>query len=234
MYTRSAIYYDAIYSFKNYREEAEKLDKLIQQYKRSPGKSLLDVACGTGGHIKFLKERYQVEGLDINPKMLRIARQKNPDTNFHRGEMLTFDLKRHFDAIVCLFSSIGYARTRARLRKAIRNMARHLKPGGVLIIEPWLTPETFTEGTLHANFADRPELKIARMNVSRVKNGVSVLDLHYLVGTPQGIKYFREPQELGLFPHEEYKGAFQSCKLEVIFDPEGFTGRGLYIATRPL
>ncbi len=227
MYTRSAIYYDAIYSFKNYKEEAEKLDKLIQQHKRSSGKSLLDVACGTGEHITFLKEHYQVEGLDINPRMLRIARQKNPDTNFHRGEMLTFDLKRQFDAIVCLFSSIGYARTRARLRKAVKNMARHLKPGGVLIVEPWLTPETFTEGTLHANFVDRATLKIARMNVSRVKNGVSVLDLHYLIGTPQGIEYFREPQELGLFSHEEYKGAFQSCELEVTFYPEGFTGRGL-------
>ncbi len=200
MYTRSAIYYDAIYSFKNYKEEAEKLDKLIQQCKRSLGKSLLDVACGTGGHITFLKEHYQVEGLDINPRMLRIARQKNPEINFYRGDILAFDLKRPFDAIVCLFSSIGYVRTRARLRKAVKNMARHLKPGGVLIVEPWLTPETFTEGTLHANFVDRPELKIARMNVSRVQNGVSVLDLHYLVGTPQGIKYFREPQELGLFP----------------------------------
>ncbi len=141
MYTRSAVYYDAIYSFKNYKEEAEKLDKLIQQYKRSPGKSLLDVASETGGHVTFLKEHYQVEGLDINPRMLRIALQKNPDTNFHQGEMLTFDLKTRFDAIVCLFSSIGYARTRARLRKAVKNMAHHLNPGVVLIIEPWFAPK---------------------------------------------------------------------------------------------
>ncbi len=77
---------------------------------------------------------------------------------------------------------------------------------------------------------NRPDLKIARMNVSSVKNGVSVLDLHCLVGTPEGIEYFREPMELGLFEDQDYRQALQACKLDVIFDPEGLTGRGLYIA----
>ncbi len=60
--------------------------------------------------------------------------------------MLDFDLKRQFDAVTCLFSSIGYVKTKSRLGKAIRNISRHLLPGGVLLIEPWFTPEQWHPG----------------------------------------------------------------------------------------
>ena len=85
MYSRSAIYYDLIYSFKNYRSESEKLDEFIQQFKKTRGKTLLDLACGTGSHITYLKNWYEIEGLDINPEMLTQARRKHPEIVFHKG-----------------------------------------------------------------------------------------------------------------------------------------------------
>ena len=108
MYDRSAELYDAIYSFKNYEEEAAKLHELIQKHGRSMGNDLLEVACGTGGHITYLKDNYSVEGLDLSPKMLRLAKRKHPDVVFHRSDMVSFKLKKHFDAITCLFSAIGH------------------------------------------------------------------------------------------------------------------------------
>lgn len=232
MYQKSAIYYDSIYSFKNYQKEAEKVHSLIQQNKRSEGRTLLDVACGTGGHLALLKDHYEVQGLDANPDMLKISRQKHPDIIFHKADMLGFDLKRGFDAIICLFSSIGYVKTRQRLNKAIQNMARHLHSGGVLIIEPWFSPEAFTPGTIHGLWVDQPDLKIARMNLSTVKGNLSIMDMHHLVGTTKGIEHFIEHHEMGLFTHEEYLGAFKLARLELTHDPEGLTGRGLYIATQ--
>jgi len=95
--------------------------------------------------------------------------------------MVDFALEERFDAIVCLFSSIGYIRKEARLRAAVQNMAHHLKPGGVLVIEPWLTPDVFQHGTVYATYVDQPELKIARMNISQVQGDLSVFDFHYLV-----------------------------------------------------
>jgi len=111
MFTKSAAFYDAIYSFKNYEREAQQLHALIQQHKRSTGMALLDVACGTGAHIPFLREHYAVEGLDLDANLLAIARQRNPDITFHQADMLDFDLGHSFDVIVCLFSSIGYVKT---------------------------------------------------------------------------------------------------------------------------
>ena len=86
MYRQLASYYDEIYHFKDYQKEAQKIETLIQQHKKSSGDQLLDVACGTGNHIEYLKQHYTVEGLDSSSEMLRIARKKLPDVVFHLGK----------------------------------------------------------------------------------------------------------------------------------------------------
>ena len=231
MYDRSAELYDTIYSFKNYEKEAAKLHQLIQKHKRSKGGDLLEVACGTGGHITYLKNNYSVEGLDLSSQMLRLAKKKHPDIVFHRGDMISFRLKKRFDAITCLFSAVGHMKTKRRLGLAVRNMSRHLKPRGVLIVEPWITPQQWRKGFVHANFVDQPELKVARMNISKTRGRLSVLDMHHLVATPNRVEHFVERLELGLFTHDEYLHAFRRSGLETSYDPEGLMGRGLYIGT---
>src|SRR5215467_1638226 len=185
MYSKSEAFYDAIYgSMKDYAKEAALVHALIQQYKRTPGNRLLDVACGTGAHIAFLQRDYTVEGLDLDEEMLAIARQRNPAVTFHHGDMVDFDLGHTFDVVMCLFSSIGYTNTLQRLQQALQTMRRHLNPGGVLLIEPWLAPEMYKVGHLSATLVNQPDLKIARMNKAEVEGRVSVMDFHYLVATP--------------------------------------------------
>jgi hypothetical protein len=70
------------------------------------------------------------------------------------------------------------------------------------------------------------------MYISEVEDLVSVLDIDYLVGTPQRITRFSERHELGLFTHEEYSGVFHRAGLEVHYDPEGLWGRGMYLGIR--
>ena len=233
MYDRSAEFYDAIYSFKNYEKETARLHELIQQHKRSPGNELLDVACGTGGHIAYLKRNYSVEGLDINPLMLRLARKKHPDVVFYRRDMTNFWLRKEFDVVTCLFSAIGHVKTRRRLDLAVRAMARHLKPGGVLVVESWPTPRQWQNGRLGANFVDEPNLKIARFSISKARGRLSVQDLHHLVATPNRIQHFVERLEMGLFTNDEYLDAFRQARLEVTHDEEGLMGRGLYLGIKP-
>lgn len=233
MFTKSAAFYDAIYAFKDYEGEANRLHDLIQQHKQSDSAALLDVACGTGRHLTHLCTLYAAEGLDLDPALLAIARQRLPDLAFHEGDMVTFDLGRQFDAITCLFSAIGYVRPLAQMQAAVGNMACHLRPGGVLIVEPWFTPATWHPGTVHATFVNQPDLKIARMNISGVRDNLAIVDFHYLIGTPDGIEYFAEHHELALYTHEEYRAAFGAAGLRVVHDAEGLTGRGLYIGLQP-
>jgi SAM-dependent methyltransferase len=235
VFSRSARLYDAIYaSIRDYPSEAVELDRLIQA--RRPGAaSLLDVACGTAAHLEHLErlERYEVAGLDLDPEMLAVARERLPQATFHQGDMAEFDLGRRFDAVVCMFSSIGYVQTEQRLRSAAAAMALHLERRGVLVVEPWLAPEVWQDGHLGGVFVDEPELKIARLNVAGRRGSLSVVDFHYLVATPAGVEHFTELHELGLFTAEQYLEAFRAAGLEAEHDPEGPMGRGFYVATAP-
>jgi SAM-dependent methyltransferase len=232
MFSRSARLYDAIYgSFKDFGAEAERLHHLVQQHKPR-ARSLLDVACGTGAHLAHLAPRYDVEGLDLDPGMLTVARERLPAVPLHEADMVDFDLGRCFDAVVCLFSSIGYARTRERLERAAASMARHLEPGGVLVLEPWVLPEQWDPSRVHAVFVDEPDLKVARMSVPPPLGPEVELEFHYLVGRRDGVEHFAERHVLGMFTHDDYVAALRAAGLEVEHDPDGLTGRGLYFGAR--
>ena len=233
MFTGSAQFYDIIYSFKDYQAEAEQLTAIIGDRLRSGGIRLLDVACGTGLHIEHLRDNYDVAGLDLDPRLLEIARQRNPGVAFHQGTMVDFQLVGTFDVVTCLFSSIGYVKNREGLARSVACMAKHLVPGGLLVIEPWFTPEAWRPNTVHSLFIDESDLKIARINTSFSQGRLSYFDLHYLVGTPDGTEHFVERHELGLFTFGEMQAALSKAGLEVEYDPEGLTGRGLHLGLRP-
>lgn len=233
MFTKSVAWYDAVYSWKNYEREAQRLRLLMEQHAGRPITTLLDVACGTGQHITHLKPHYTIDGLDVDPEMLSLARRRHPDVTFHQGDMRTFDLGRRFDAVTCLFSSIAYCRSTVELARTVGCMARHANPGGVVIVEPFFGPAQFTPGHLGAIFVDRPDLKIARINTASVANRTAVMVFHYLVGDPDGVRHFTERHEMTLFTHDEYLVAFEAAALRAAYDEEGLMGRGLYIGVRP-
>ena len=161
-----------------------------------------------------------------------ITRQQLPDVPLPHADMTTFNLGRPFDVVTCLFSSIGYVKTLDNLFRTVQCMARHLTPGGVLLIEPWFTPETWHPGTVSARFIDEPNLKIARINTSFVQGRLSYMDLHYLIGTPEGTEHYVERHELGLFTTEEMMRVLTACGLEATYDQDGLSGRGLFIGQR--
>jgi ubiquinone/menaquinone biosynthesis C-methylase UbiE len=231
MYGRSAKFYDACYAFKDYKAELGRLRAMMQP-RVADGATLLDVACGTGTHLELLREFYRVEGLDINPEMIELARKKCPGVTFHCGDMLTFDLGRRFDVVTCLFSSIVYVQTVENMRRAVANMGRHVSDGGMLLVDPWVSPSDFWEDRVTMNVVDRPESKIVWMYASRRVGLTAVLDINYLIGTAAGVEHFEERHTLGLFPREDYAEAFQAAGFSCEWDAAGLFGRGMFVGKR--
>lgn len=230
MHDGFARYYDKLHHFKNYEEQTRLLVGMLRD--AHPGAtSLLEVACGTGLFTEHLATCYQVEGLDISEEMLAQARRKMPGLTFHHGDMQAFRLGRTFDVVACLFSSIAYARTEAALSQAIGTMARHVAPGGILVVEPFFSKETYWVDKVFMNTLDEEQLKISWIYVSGKLGDEACLDYHFTVGTPGGVEHFTERHVLGLFGAEDYARAFTSAGMTFRYDPQGHARRGLYIAT---
>ena len=223
---RSQRLYDAVYSWKDYAAEAERLQPHLR------GTSILDVACGTGGHIPHLRGAYEVVGVDIDSGMLDIAREKNPGAEFHAGDMRYFELSRTFGTVMCLFSSIGYLPTVSDLDRALACFARHVEPGGAVLIEPWIKAGEFEPRLPQSVIGESDGLRVARMTLLELEGDSTVLTMHYLVGSEGRIDHLQEVHRLRLFSDEEYRGAFERAGLAVELDADGPMGRGLYIGAR--
>ncbi len=228
MFGPSAPLYDAIYHFKDYDSEAQALVDLAGRH-CPEARTMLDVACGTHEHVRVLKARYAVDGLDLMPAFLDAARLKNPDGRYVEGDMRDFDMGARYDLVVCLFSSVGYLLTAADLHQAVGAMARHLAPGGLLCIEPWIAREDWKPGRVVMHTADEPERKIVRISRSGLDGDFSLIDFFYLVAVPDEVSTFEESHRMRLHSDAEMRAAFEACGQPVSLLPDWPGKRGLYI-----
>ena len=229
MFQNSSKYYDLIYDQKDYQKETDIILNYFKQH-HPKAHTILDVACGTHEHVKYLADQYQVDGLDINGKFLAIAATKNPQGTYHEGNMINFKINKKYDVIMCVFSSIGYVRTLDNLEQTISNFKNHLNENGIIIVEPWFTPDIWKEGKTHMTTVNQEDIKICRMNLSETKNNCSYMKFHYLIANKKGVDHFTEEHELGIFTQDEMLQSFKSADLNVYFDSTGLSGRGTYIA----
>jgi SAM-dependent methyltransferase len=104
----------------------------------TPGKRVLDVACGTGILARKLAtltgSSQSVVGLDLAPGMLEVARRVAPDIQWNHGsaESLPF-ADGSFDAVVSQFGLMFFA---DRVQ-ALREMLRVLAPEGRVAVAVW-------------------------------------------------------------------------------------------------
>jgi len=234
MYKELAKYYDLIYHWKDYKAEAKIIQDLIKNYKTSDEINLLDVGCGTGMHIKYFKDEYSCTGIDINNEMVEVAKSKVKGVIFKQGDMINFDLNTEFDIILCLFSSIGYVKTYSNLEKTLMNFSSHLKKGGLLIVEPWFTKSAFRVGMPGMTTYDGDDVKIARLNTTRVIGDLSIMEMHYLIAEKnEDVKHFVDIHELGLFEHDKTLEIMARANFKSEFLKDGLMkDRGLFIGVK--
>ena len=231
MFSETAEFYDLIYrGLKDFEDEAAHVAALIRQ--RMPVASrLLDVACGTGEHARYLASEhgFHVDGVDVEPAFVDIAQRKNPGGTFTCADMVDFDLGLEYDVVLCLFSSIGYVRDLPRLESALRSLKRHVRHDGLLVVEPWFEPGIMQHGHVTCVSAEGEGRRVCRMSRTEVTGRVSRIYFEYLIGDSAGLRRASEIHELGLFTRSEMTDAFESVGVTVEYDEVGIFGRGLYV-----
>lgn len=109
---------------------------VIARGKLVPGMAILDMACGRGRHAGlFAKEGFRVTGIDLSETCIHDAARLVPEAIFE-----VFDIRKpyaqgKFDAVVCLFTSLGYTGDRKDDDLAVAAAAQALRPGGLFVLD---------------------------------------------------------------------------------------------------
>ena len=233
LYRQSVEAYELLHAArgKDYGREAAAVAERIRR-RRPEARTVLDVACGSGLHLAaFQDQGFEVEGVDLSDGMLAAARARLPGVALHQGDMRTFRLGRRFDAVVCLFSSIGYMTTLDDLAAAIATMGEHLLPGGVLVVEPWFEPGAWHDGSVFSEAAKAGDFAVARVSRSWREGDESLIEMLYSVARPDRAWSFTELHRMGLFTTEQQLEVYRAAGLIVEHEPRpGLTDRGLFVA----
>ncbi|MBM3947558.1 MAG: class I SAM-dependent methyltransferase, partial [SAR202 cluster bacterium] len=136
-----AAYYDLLYAGKEYEAECDFLESVWERFGVRP-RSVLDLACGTGGHALPLARRgYELHGVDLSAPMLAHceakARAAGVPVTVVCQDLRSLALHRTFDAAICMFDAIGYLAGNDDLRAGLTRIRAHVAPGGLFVCDFW-------------------------------------------------------------------------------------------------
>jgi SAM-dependent methyltransferase len=231
MFSATAEFYDLIYStFKDYEGESAQIASLLHSC-NPQCRTVLDAACGTGEHARLLAARgFVVDGIDLDPAFVRIAGRKHPAGRFFEADMGDFHLPHRYDAVLCLFSSIGYLQTLDRVTRALTCFREHLTPGGVIVVEPWFAPGVLDPERVARNTGEANGVRVSRVSRVEIAGRLSRLHFDYEISDGAGVRHASEVHELGLFTTAELMRTFREAGLDADHDPKGLSDRGLFVA----
>ena len=130
-------YYHTLYQKHDDYDAQRALDNLLSTMHLPKEARVLDLACGKGRHARYLADKgFDVTGLDISEKSIAFASQfSNDRLNFYQHDMrLPFRIN-YYDAVVNFFTSFGYFDNDADHLRSIRNIAKGLRPKGLLLLD---------------------------------------------------------------------------------------------------
>lgn len=131
IYTDLSGYYDLMYADIDYQAQGQFAQRIHQLFGNG-GKRHLDLACGTGPHVRhFLDAGFQSSGLDINQPMLDLAQQRCPEATLSLQDMCGFQVDQPLDLVTCFLYSIHYSGSIERLRACLDSVHAALADGGV-------------------------------------------------------------------------------------------------------
>ncbi|SDI96340.1 Methyltransferase domain-containing protein [Pseudomonas flavescens] len=134
LYTDLSDYYDLMCADIDYQAQSHCIHRL-QQIFGNGGRRHLDLACGTGPHVRhFLDAGYRSSGLDINPPMLAKAAVRCPEAHFCVQDMCSFMVDEPFDLITCFLYSVHYSGSLARLEACIASVHGALQSNGLFCL----------------------------------------------------------------------------------------------------
>lgn len=113
-------------------------------------------------------------------------------------------------------------------------MAAHVRPGGLVVIEPFIDPTDFRPGHISVDQGEDGDARVVRVAYSERAGDVLKLTMHHYISTAGKVSVAAPLCfDIVMFTADKFRDAMALAGLEVVHDPEGLMGRGLYIGRVP-
>jgi len=210
--------YDRIYHYKDYGAECDFIEALFRKYDVEV-KTILDIGCGTGGHLVPLAERgYHVTGVDRSKYMLAHAEKKiikrGIDCELIQGDLCQLKLDRAFDAVISMFAVMGYLTSNAQLASACRLARHHVRQGGVFIFDGWYGPGVLNKPpTASLKSTPTSDGKVVRFNKPTLNMATHTVENHvtiWVIEKNRLVAKETERHHVRLFFHEEIRSILET------------------------
>jgi trans-aconitate methyltransferase len=221
-----------------YAEEARFAASLLGRAE-IPVHEVVEFGSGGGSNAVHLKRHFAMTLVDLSPQMIEVSRRLNPDCTHEVGDMRTVRLGRAFDAVF-IHDAVDYMVAEPDLRLTAETAFAHCRPGGVAVVVPDHTAETFCPGSDHGG-SDAPDGRGVRyLEWSGEADPSSSVVTHYaflLRDADGSVRVVHEAHETGLFGRETWLRVFTDAGFRVEsvreLTDEPRVPREVFVAHRP-
>ncbi len=232
LYDELAAWWPLLSAPDEYAEEAGEYVRLLRSAATGPLKEVLELGSGGGNNASHLKREFSLTLVEPSEGMRKVSRALNPECEHVPGDMRTVRLGRVFDAVF-VHDAVEYMTTEADLRAALETVATHLRPGGVALVAPDATRETFEPGETVGG-RDEPAGPDGRARGLRFlewtlppEPGASFSLTHYAVVLRErdgSVRSVLDTHPCGLFSRATWLRLFEEVGLDARLEPRTLEG----------
>ena len=228
LYDSLADWWPVISPPSEYAEEAALYVEMIRSAARGPVREVLELGSGGGNNASHMKHAFALTLVEPAERMREISRALNPECEHVPGDMRSVRLGRTFDAVF-VHDAVMYMTTEEDLLAALATVAAHLAPGGVALVAPDATAETFSEATDHGGGEDEGgrQARYLQWTLPPAPGETSSYATHYafLLREPDGtVRAAHDVHREGLFPRATWLRLFGEAGLGASLAPRTMEG----------
>jgi len=227
LYDEIAEWWPVISPPSEYAEEAALYVEMIRAPARRPVREVLELGSGGGNNASHMKRAFAMTLVEPAEGMRENSRKLNPECAHLPGDMRSVRLGRTFDAVF-VHDAVVYMTTEDDLRAALRTVVVHLAPGGVALVAPDATRETFSEATEHGGGEDEGRRRARYLEWTLPPEpGETTYTVHYafLLHEPDGrVRVAHDVHLEGLFPRATWLRLFDEVGLAATLVPRTIEG----------
>ena len=227
MYEDLAGWWPAISPPSEYAEEAMLYVDMIRDAARGQVREVLELGSGGGNNASHMKQVFSMTLVEPSDGMRKLSERLNPGCEHLPGDMRHVRLGRRFDAVF-VHDAVMYMTIEDDLQAALATVATHLVPGGVALVAPDATAETFSETTEHGGGEDAAGRRARYLSwMLPPEPGGTLFETHYafLLQEVDGkVRPAYDVHREGLFPRSTWLRLFDGVGLSASLVPRKFEG----------